>query len=505
MASDAVGTEAVSQVVGYKITKGNFGNSTPNLPQRIAIIGEGNTANQASIDPSTPVTITTAKQAGELFGFGSPIHMAMRILRPSNGIGVAGIPTVVYPQLEAVGATAKIYEIDVIGVATSNATHTVKIGGRSSIDGATYSYPVLIGETTGDIVAKIADVVNNALSSPCLASEDDYTATLTTKWKGLTANDVVVSIDTNGNDAGLTYSVTSTQNGTGTPDVDASLALFENTWNTIVVNTYGTQADVVSSLETFNGVPDVTNPTGRFTGTVMKPFFAFTGTTDENGETTFTDARKTQVTIAMCPAPLSDGHPLEAAANYAFLQARQSQDNPHLDISGKLLPDMPAPDSIGYMSSWVNRDAVVKLGHSTVELIGGVYSVCDFVTTYHPDGETPPQYRYVRNLTIDFNVRFKYYLLEQINVVGHAIAPNNTTVTAQKVIKPAQWVQILNKFFADLALNGLVADPEFSNESLEVNISSTNPDRFETFFKYKRTGFARIASTTAEAGFNFNN
>jgi hypothetical protein len=39
--------------------------------------------------------------------------------------------------------------------------------------------------------------------------------------------------------------------------------------------------------------------------------------------------------------------------------------------------------------------------------------------------------------------------------------------------------------------------------SIEVDISTTNPDRLETTFNYKRTGVGRIASTTATAGFNF--
>jgi hypothetical protein len=39
--------------------------------------------------------------------------------------------------------------------------------------------------------------------------------------------------------------------------------------------------------------------------------------------------------------------------------------------------------------------------------------------------------------------------------------------------------------------------------SITVEVSSINPDRLETFFRYKRTGTARISSTTAEAGFNF--
>jgi hypothetical protein len=40
-------------------------------------------------------------------------------------------------------------------------------------------------------------------------------------------------------------------------------------------------------------------------------------------------------------------------------------------------------------------------------------------------------------------------------------------------------------------------------DSIEVAISTTNPDRLETFFRYKRSGVARISSTVAEAGFNF--
>lgn len=70
---------------------------------------------------------------------------------------------------------------------------------------------------------------------------------------------------------------------------------------------------------------------------------------------------------------------------------------------------MPTPLSIGAMNVYLNRDAFVKKGSSTVSLFAGKYLVEDFVTTYHPVGETPPQFRYVRNLDIDFNVRYTYY------------------------------------------------------------------------------------------------
>ena len=70
--STAVGTERISRIVGYQLTKGDFSNSTPNLPQRIAVLAEANTANQGSLS-TEPKEILTAQEAGQLNGFGSPM------------------------------------------------------------------------------------------------------------------------------------------------------------------------------------------------------------------------------------------------------------------------------------------------------------------------------------------------------------------------------------------------------------------------------------------------
>lgn len=503
MSSDAVGTERVSRIVGYKITKGNFSNTTPNLPQRVAIFAEANEANQATLD-LTPRAITSAQQAGLLYGFGSPIHIIMRILRPKSGGGIGGIPTVVYPQAKASGATQKILEITPTGVATGNGTHTLKIAGRFGLDGVSYDINISEGDTTADITAKIEDAVNNVLGCPFIANSTDYETTLTTKWAGLTAQGAGVTVDTNDNDLGITYAVTEVQAGSATPSVAAALDLFGNEWNTLVINSYGTVSSIMSALETFNGIPDPTNPTGRYAAIIMKPFIALTGSVDAD-PSSITDTRLNNVTIAICPAPLSEGLPMEAAANMCALVAPQMQNNPNLDVSGQPYPDMPTPDVIGVMSDYDDRDAIVKKGCSTVDLVAGRYVVMELVTTYHPVGEDPPQFRYTRNLNIDFNIRFKYFLLEQINVVDHSISNDNDIVTAQNVVKPKQWKGILDQFATDLAAQALIADTAFMQESITVNISTTNPDRFETFFRYKRTGYVRIASTTAEAGFNFGN
>ena len=501
MASNAVGSERISRVVGYKIIKGDFSNVTPNLPQRIALLGEVNTANQATVTFDEGREITSAQQAGELYGYGSPIHMAMRILRPNAG-GVGGVPTIVYPQEAAAGSVANEQTITVTGTADANTTHIVKIGGREILDGDSYGVNIEDGDTPTDVATKITDVINNVLGCPFTATSAIGVVTLVAKWTGLTSQDLTVSVDTGDEDAALTYAVAETVAGSGTPTVTDALNNFGDNWNTIVINTYGLVTATLNELEAFNGKPDPTTPTGRYTGIVMRPFISISGSVSDE-DTTVTNARKTEVTNAIAPAPLSTGHPLEAAANMAVLFSRVSQDTPNLDVAGKTYPDMPTPTNIGTMADYNNRDAYVKLGNSTVSLSMGAYKVEDFVTTYHPDGEVPPQFRYPRNLMIDFNVKFGYYILQELYVVDHSISDNDTVVTASKVVKPKTWTAVINEYADTLSRRALIADAPFMQDSIEVNISTTNPDRFETFFRYKRTGFARIASTTAQAGFNF--
>ncbi len=497
----AVGTEVVTKVVGYKLDTFNSNPVTGNLPQRIAIFGEANTANQADLS-TEPFQITSAQAAGAKYGYGSPIHLLARILFPSSGGGIGSLPVFVYPQAEASGATSKIITIEPSGVATGNGTHTLVIAGRKGLEAVFYDINIVEGDAVDDITAKIEDAVNAVLGSPVDAAADAYQCDLETKWKGLTANGLTVTIETNGDALGLEYDITTSQAGSATPSIAAALTAFGNIWNTVVINSYGTVTSILDALEEFNGKPSATNPTGRYAATTMKPFIAITGSVAED-PSSITDARKNEVTIAIAPAPLSAGFAFEAAANMAVLYARKAQDTPELDVSGEVYPDMPTPTNIGAMANLTDRDVIVKKGCSTVDLVAGAYKVQDFVTTYHKEGENPPQFRYVRNLNVDFNVYYQYNIIVEVNVVDHVIANDNDFVDALKVIKPKQFKQLVVSLVGTLVAKGLLVDAAFTAANLTVTISTSNPDRFEVFFRYKRSGVARIVSTTAQAGFNF--
>jgi len=502
--SDAVTLDRISRIVGYKITKGNFSQVTPNLPQRIAILAEANDANQSTLSLN-PVAVTSAQQAGVLYGYGSPIYHIMRILRPPlAGDGVGGIPTVVYPQAAAPGATAKQITVTAIGTPNANGTHYLNIAGRENMDGVSYAINIVTTDTSSTIAQKMQDAVNAAVGAPVIGYNAGYEAIFTSKWKGLTSNELIITMDNGGNSLGMSYSIVTTASGSGTPSIAAALALFGGDWNTIVINGYSTDSNTMATLEAFNGIPDPINPTGRYAGIIMKPLIAITGSIVDD-PSAITDARSLNVTIALAPAPASAGFTFEAAANMAYLFSLQAQNNPNLDVAGSFYPDMPVPATlqIGSMATYNNRDAFVKKGCSTVNLTTGLYKVEDFVTTYHPLGENPPQFRYCRNLNIDWNVKFGYHLLEAINVENHSIANDADIVTAQNVVKPKMWKSILDAYADDLSARQLIVQASFMQASITVAISTVNPDRLETFFRYKRSGFVRIASTTAQAGFNF--
>lgn len=504
MASDAVGIDRLSRILGYKLKKGDFRLTSPNLPQRIAVIGEANEANQTGL-VTAETLVTSAQQAGTLYGYGSPIYHIMRILKPLRSDGVGGIPVYVYAQAKASGAAAKVIDITPTGTATGNGTHRLVINGRDNIDGVSYDINILEGDTAADVSAKMEDAMNLVLACPVIGTSTSLKATATAKWNGLTSQDISITVDTNGNSLGITYVVAQVTAGSGTPSVAAALTSFGNNWNTIVVNGYGTVSSVLDALESYNGIPDPTIPTGRFSGITMKPFVAITGSTAED-PSSITDTRLKDVTIAIAPAPLSKGLPLEAAANATVLHAVIAQTSPHLGIEGLAYPDMPTPTSIGTMSIYDSRDQILKKGCSTVDLVGGQYIVQDFATTYHPIGETPAQFRYVRNLYgVDMNIYYTIRRAEELYVADHAIANDDDIVDAEKVIKPKEWKSQLDTISDDLASRVLIVNAKFMRDNTFVSISGTNPDRLDTELKYKRSGTARIVSTTAEAGFNYGN
>lgn len=507
--SDAVGLERLSAVLGYKLQKGDFALSTPNLPQRILLLGVPNEANKSGVDYDTPERYLTSQEVGQKFGYGSPIHAAMRILKPINGDGVGGIPIMVTAQ-EPVG-TASVKTIGVTGTATKAGSGYVVIGGRKVLDGKSYAFNYDNGATATDVALAITNAINNVNGCAYDAVANAGDSVLTAKFKGLNS-DVSVSIDFGADSNGLTYAITDTTAGAGVPTVTDSLSATGDEWVTLVLNTYSPESTaVLDELQAYNGKPSAL-PTGNYTGIDWKPFIAITGVVTQAQlavSEPYADAEIDETTNAFAPALGSGGMCYEAAANYVAITAPFAQNNPHLDIIKQTLPDMPSPiDMVLAKPSYDRRDELVNKGHSTMVWNGNAYEIIDFVTTYHSIEDTSPIFMYVRDLIIDMNMNYSYILRQRMFVYGKVLVPD-TDVPPSKIqgssIQPKTWKSLVYDMLDDFQARGLIVDADFSKESIQVEINSTNPNRLDTTFNYKRSGIARIASTNVFAGAYFGN
>lgn len=489
--SKAISPSRVSTIVGYELKRGSVPFASPYLPQRIVVIGEGLTANQATM-PLDETEVLTAYEAGQLYGFGSPIHKVFNIMKPNGVDLLGGIPTFVIAQEEAAAGVAASVVNSVTGTASGNATHYVYVAGRE------YAYNVLKDDNPTAIAQKIADAVNADVNSPVTAVANIGTITFTSKWAGLTGT-FKTRFSTGGNAVGIVYAEDSNTAGVGTPDLTTLNDKLGSEWTTIIVNTYGQPA--FDTLETINGRPDPEMPTGRFFGENFRPFVAIWGSTEKDTTALggITDARKVEVTNALAPAPASEGFPWEAAANMTLNYAKIAQNEPHKDVINTYYNDMPGPADgvIGNMKDYNYRDALVKKGASTVDYEGGRYKVKDFVTTYHPDSEAWPTFRWVSRLNLDFNVRYYVMVAEQAYLVGRAIINDDQISSVDFTIKPKDWKGILYGVAEDLGDLAIIDGVPFMKESINVEVDEQNSDRFNTVFSYKTSGNARISSVTA--------
>jgi phage tail sheath gpL-like len=505
--STAVDPQRVSAIVGYEIKGSLEGLKAGNLPQRVGILAEANTANQSGLP--TSINFTSAKEVGEICGYGSPAYLIARILRPISGDKLGGIPTVIYPVAEAGAGVAKVLTIGITGTATKTVTHKIVLAGRDQLDGQVYSFVVEKDDTAAEISQKIIDAVNGVLGAPAIGTVVTDDAVLTAKWVGITSNELNVSIDQQGESAGLTYAVTDTTPGAGVPDVSTALGNLGEEWTTIIVNGIGADSTILDALEAYIG--NVNTGTGKYLATDFRPAIALFGdnTADTLAEVTaLVDSRKNEMANAFCPAPNSKAFSFEAPANYAFVYAPLVQANPQTDPIGSRLLDMPAPEDIGDFADVSKRDQIVKIGGSTVKLNSGDFEIVDFVTTYHPTNEPPTAtlFRWVRDMIgIDFNIKYGYTLLEEIYVVGKTIIPSTSSASAKGTISPDRWAGIIKRYAGELEDRALIADASFMSASIQVQIGESNANRLETTFKAQRTGTARVLSTTAEALFKFGN
>lgn len=491
MGSQAVDISAVARVVGIKVDyKDLRGSNVTFLPQRVVIIGQG---NSAATYTTSKKQITSASQAGAEYGFGSPIHLAARQLFPINGDGVGTIPVTVYPLAEDGGADPAVGDITPSGSQSVSIQAYLRIGGINS-----KVFTILTTDNAAAVIAKMITAINAVLEMPVIATDGTTKVNITSKWAGLSANGITVSIVADSLD--MTIAMTQPVGGLVDPDVTDALALVGNVWETCFINCL--DLNNTTALDAYQSWGD-----GRWGATVKKPATAFfTGDNIANftSASAVSAARKTDKINCAIPMPGSDELPLAIAARSVARIARQANNNPPVDYAnnGALTGLLPGDDSGQW--DYPTRDAVIKRGTSTTELIDSISELSDVVTFYHPDGDPLPAYRFVVDIVKIQQIVFSMNLIfESNNWRGKALIPDADPTVNPDARKPKDALSALAMMYDGLGLQAIIADPKYAKDNTFANISDSNPKRLDISSTVKLAGNSNIISCDLNFGFYF--
>ena len=211
---------------------------------------------------------------------------------------------------------------------------------------------------------------------------------VTAPWAGSTGNYLDIRID--GPSYGVEFAYTQPTGGLVDPTVDGALEqIGPNSWQTMILN--GGSVSDSTALDAFQEWGE-----GRWSPVVKKPAVVIHGadTTTVAEAIAIPDARKTDRVNIQLTAPGSRNLPQVNAARQVARIISRANNTPSRDYTGMQVDGItPGIDSVQW--DLLKRDAAVKGGSSTVEVIDDVIRVSNVCTFYHPTGEIPPSYKYL--------------------------------------------------------------------------------------------------------------
>lgn len=487
--STAVDASAVARVLGIKTEFKDLRGGITFLPQRIAVIGQGNTAATYS---TTKAQHTSAASVAAAYGSGSPLHHAALKLLPANGDGVGTIPVTFYPLVDDASGVVSTGDITPSGSATVQESFIVRV---NNIDSPAFVIPV--GASVADMVTLITDAINAELNMPIIAVDSTTVCDITSKWEGTSANDIVVEI-IGSTTAGVSFAVTQPVGGLVNPDISAALAQVGDVWETMILNCL----DIVdtTTLDLYSTFGE-----GRWGALTRKPCVVFTGNTAAAVAAAIAvpDARKSDRTNAQLVSPGSNDLPFVVAARQLARIAVLANNNPPHDYGSQNATGLvPGADSDQW--DYAERDQAVKAGSSTVEVKDGVVNVSDVVTFYHPVDEIPPAYRYVVDIVKLQNIIFNLDLeFATAKWDGAPLLPDGQSTSNPDAKRPSSAVAAIASIIDSLANNAILSDPTTAKKATVAEIDSGNPKRMNVCITVQLSGNTNVISIDLNFGFFF--
>lgn len=458
------------------------------LPQQVALIGQG---SEAATYALTPRVVTSSAEAGTIYGFGSPIHLAALMCYPVNGDGLGSVPLTIYPLAADGSGVASVGDLTPTGTQVGTASYRVVMNGIRS-----KQFVVEDGDVAADLEDRVAFAINAEVSMPMVATAGTDVVDVVSKWKGASANGIILSVE--GPDNGITWAFTQPVNGAANPDITAATDLIVQKWETQIINCL--EVEDSTTLDAYSSFGE-----GRWGALVKRPLVVHTG---YNGSDLATiaalgDGRKSDRTNTLAWAPGSPRLPLQIAARQATIVARQATNNPPVNYDLQPLKGIePGPDSSQLNNT--GRNVAVNAGISTTEIVDGLVVLSDVVTFYHPDGEEPPGFRYVVQIVKLQNIIFNLDLIFAGNGwPGAPLIPDIDVTTNPAARQPKDAVAAINVKLAGLSDKAFISDLARAQAATRADISEFNNMRLDGRVEIQVSGNASIISLDLGFGFFF--
>ena len=419
---------------------------------------------------------TNPYNVGEEYGFGSPLHIIAKRL---ESIMASSIEVVISPIAEPAGATESTGTLSLTGTQLSSKSYNLLVNNV-----AYGSFVIAKGDTAEQAAAKINDYIASA-NSPIESSVSTADLTFTSKWKGETANQIVVEFE--GSFDGIDLTTPSLTGGAGNLDYTNALAKIGNDRVSGIITQEST-SDVLDVLDAFNET--------RYAKNITKPFVAYHGNVDADRTTAtaLTKDRNLDRTNSVTNILGSKYFTFDIAASVCEMSTRLLDSNVTKSHADQILIGLEK-ENIIYPDA-AEREQFAQEGMVAAFEQSGKIQIAELITPYFKAEFGDNQiYRFVVDIhkmfTVYYNFRLTY---EAEEMKGRAIVADGAAVSNINAIKLKTIKGITKGILEGLASEGVIYD--INTIEVDVSLNESNNSQVDQIVSFDLSKNLRVNNIT---------
>lgn len=396
-----------------------------------------------------------------------------------------------HKQLRAIDPVGEVWCLPLKVAEGVSATGTITLTGEASEAGLLNLYvagqrvQAMVPNQSPAAAATLAQKVNDAFDLPVTAAAAEGVVTLTSKFKGVLANDIQVTLNRLGRvngevtPAGLTVVATSMSGGVGTPDLAVALAALGDEEFEFICQPWADTQTLDAWQETMDDSAGRWSWAKQIYGHV---YSARRGTLGEH-----VAAGRLRNDPHMTVLGIENGIPQPVWEVAAQLTARTavfiSADPACPTQTGELGGIDPAPVSERF--TLTEFQSLLGYGTATANYSGGALRIQRAVTTYQRNAYNQPDDSYLDSETLHQSAHVLRVLRSRITSKygRHKLASDGTNFgPGQRIVTPVVIRGELIAAYGELERAGIVENMEMFKANLIVERDATNPNRLNVLY-----------------------